>query len=375
MRIIKVEAIPLSLPRERNVNLQCHSEDSDRSLGTNAGGLRSLVGRNVCGKTVVKIVTDTGHVGWGEALSAATATMITEGIADMLVGADPTNPAFQWERMYGMQWQSTGSWREAISGIDIALWDLAGKTLGVSISTLLGGYFRHRVKVCASGISGVGHASDADLCDVLEAVRQQGFQAVKVAGGHGVNADIRAMEIVRNILGPDFLIIADARGVYDISEAIRLGRALKQLGGCWLEAPLPPENVAGYARLARALDISIASIPVYNRWQVRDLLCAGAIDIVQMDVCRSGGFTECKRIAELADAFGKAVMLHVHTGSVIHFGASIHLAAALPNQTFLEIEYTNNLPFCMEDGFFRVLEKPGLGIDEHVFPRSVSYAG
>jgi D-arabinonate dehydratase/D-galactarolactone cycloisomerase len=159
--------------------------------------------------------------------------------------------------------------------------------------------------------------------------------------------------------------------MYTLSEAIELGKALEKLNVGWLEAPMPPEEIEGYARLSRALDLPIASDLVYSRWQVRNMLLAGGVDVVQPDVCRAGGLTECKRIAELADAFHKAATPHVSIGSAVHFAASVHLAAALPNQSVMEFWYGANpigdailrKPFRVENGYFWVPEGPGLGIE------------
>jgi D-galactarolactone cycloisomerase len=179
------------------------------------------------------------------------------------------------------------------------------------------------------------------------------------------------VQTVRETLGADFLIFTDAAGMYTLPEAIELGKGLTKLNVGWLEAPMPPEEVEGYARLARVIDIPIASDLIYNRWQARDLLLAGGVDVLQPDVCRAAGLTECKRIAELADAFGKAATPHVSIGSAIHFAASVHLAAALPNQTIMEFWYAANpignavirQPLRIENGYFHVPEGTGLGIE------------
>jgi D-arabinonate dehydratase/D-galactarolactone cycloisomerase len=332
--------------------------------------------------TIVKITTDTGLVGWGEAKApvapTATAAIIRDLATGLLLGEDPTNPALQWERMYGsmrIRGHHTGFWMEAISGVDIALWDITGKALGVPLSKLLGGNFRQRVKVYASAIPGVRADAPDDAWDRLrttaEDIRQRGFRALKMGIGLGVAADLRSVSIVRETVGSDFLIFTDAAAMYNFPEAVALGRGLEELGVGWLEAPMPPEEVEGYGRLARTLDVPIASDLIFNRWQTRDLLVAGGVDVVQPDVCRAGGLTECKRIAELADAFGKAATPHVSIGSAIHFAASVHLAASLPNQSVMEFWYGANpigdvilrRPFRVEQGYFWLPDGPGLGID------------
>jgi D-arabinonate dehydratase/D-galactarolactone cycloisomerase len=333
--------------------------------------------------TMVKITTDSGLVGWGEAKApvapAVTAGIINDFMAGLLIGEDPTDPCLQWDRLYGamrIRGHSNGFWMQAISGIDIALWDITGKALDVPLYKLLGGGFRQRVKVYASGIPGVRAGAPPEAWESLRErardIRSRGFLGTKVAIGLGVEADIRTLEIVRDEFGPDFTIFSDAAGMYSLHEALRLGRHLERLNIAWLEAPVPPEDLASAAALVRSLSLPIANDQIFNRWQTRDMLLAGSIDVVQPDVCRSGGITECRRIAQLADAFGKASTPHVSIGSAVQFAASVHLAASAPNQTWMEFWYgANPLGDAIltqgslqpEAGFLQVPQGPGLGID------------
>src|SRR5690606_31497804 len=205
---------------------------------------------------------------------------------------------------------SHGFWMDVISGIDIALWDIAGQALGVPLATLLGGAFRNRVKVYASGIPGLRAEAPDDAWDNLRATAEEvvrlGYHGTKMGIGLGVDGDLRSVRTVRETVGPDFMLFVDAAGMYTLPDAIRLARGLEPLNVGWLEAPLPPEDFALHAQLTRNVNIPIASDQIFNRWQVRDLLLDGSIDVVQPDVCRTGGITECKRVADLADAFGKA---------------------------------------------------------------------
>ncbi|MEM6528541.1 MAG: enolase C-terminal domain-like protein, partial [Chloroflexota bacterium] len=163
----------------------------------------------------------------------------------------------------------------------------------------------------------------------------------------------------------------DAAGMYGVGDALRLGRALEPLNIGWFEAPVPPEDTAFHKTLAESLTVPIATDQVFNRWGARDLLLAGGVDVIQPDVCRTGGISECKRIADMADASGKAATPHVSIGSAIHFAASVGLAAALPNQTWMEYWYGANpignsilhSPLRLEDGYLYVPDGPGLGIE------------
>ncbi len=331
--------------------------------------------------TLVRITTDTGLVGWGESKTpvapAITATIIRELAEGLLLGEDPTDPVLHWDRLYGamrIRGHAHGFWMDTISGIDIALWDLAGQALGVPVSTLLGGRFRNRVKVYASGIPGVRAGAPPEAWDNLrttaEDVISRGYHGTKMGIGLGVEGDIASVRAVREAVGPDFMIFVDTAGMYSLPDAMRLGRALEPLNVGWLEAPLPPEDFALHAQLTRSLNIPIASDQIFNRWQVRDLLLAGSVDVIQPDVCRTGGITECKRVADLADAFGKASTPHVSIGSAIQFAASVQLAASCPNQTWMEFWYGVNPigdailhePMTLKDGYLHVPEGPGLGI-------------
>jgi D-arabinonate dehydratase/D-galactarolactone cycloisomerase len=152
-----------------------------------------------------------------------------------------------------------------------------------------------------------------------------------MALGTGIEGDLRSVRAVRDRLGEDFLIYTDAAGVYDRAQARRLGRELEALRVAWLEMPIPPEDVEGYGQLATALTLPIALDSLSSRYEVAEFIRCRGLDVVQPDVCRAGGITECRRIAELADAFGLAFAPHVSIGSAVHVAASLQLAAAMPN--------------------------------------------
>ena len=397
MKIISVEAIPIQAAMQRGeVYWGNQSWGHNKASAKNAPGLppgddrsryphfwrsRAAYSQTV-DTTIVKILTDTGIVGWGEAKSPVaptiTATAIRDLAAGLLIGEDPTDPVLHWDRLYSamrIRGHSHGFWMDVISGIDIALWDITGKTYGVPLCKLLGGNFRDRVKIYASGIPGIRADAPSEAWDKLrqtaEDVQSRGFHGTKMGIGLGVEGDIRSVQTVRETVGDAFMIFTDAAGMYTLSDALRLGRGLEPLNVGWLEAPMPPEDFEQSAVLTRSLSIPIASDQIFNRWQVRDLMLAGSIDVVQPDVCRTGGITECKRIAEIADAFGKASTPHVSIGSAIQFAASVHLAAATPNQTWMEYWYGANPignailrePLRIQDGCLHVPDGAGLGID------------
>jgi D-arabinonate dehydratase/D-galactarolactone cycloisomerase len=267
-----------------------------------------------------------------------------------------------------------GFYIEAIAGADIALWDLAGQAAGAPISTLLGGRIRESVRVYASGIPSLPlEAPDeaiAELVAEARGLRDAGYTGVKMAIGRGVRGDLRAVRAIRDALGPSFAVYVDAAGVYSRADALRLGQALEELDIGFFEMPIPPEDVEGYAELARALAIPIALDSIMTRHETVELIRNRAIDIVQPDVCRAGGITECRRIAELADCFGLAYQPHVSIGSAIHVAASAHLAVAMPNSIVCEYWIGENpigasvaaTPAQLRDGYLHAPSGAGLGI-------------
>ncbi len=342
---------------------------------------RKYVYSNTIDTTLVRATTDDGRIGWGEAKAPVAPevvkTIIDQLLAPMVLGSDPREVTLLWERMYAgmrVRGHDTGFYLEAISGIDIALWDLAAQSAGVPVHTLLGGCFRNPYRVYASGIPALPLDAPAEewevLGDTARAFAARGFTGLKVALGQGIEGDLKSVRVIRETLGDHFLLFADAAGVYDVGQALRIGRVLQDLNYGFFEMPIPPEFLDGYARLAGDLDIPLALDSLANRYQVKDFLTRGALGIVQPDVCRAGGITECRRIAELADTFGVAFAPHVSIGSSIHFIASAHLAVAMPNTMIGEYWCGNNplgdpladKPLRLENGYLYAPVEPGLGI-------------
>jgi D-arabinonate dehydratase/D-galactarolactone cycloisomerase len=332
---------------------------------------------------LVRVETDTGIVGWGES-KAPVAPRVTQAIIhdllrDLVIGADPRDIEPIWETLYAsmlLRGHEGGFLLEAISGIDIALWDVIGKHLGESVHRLLGGAYRDRVPVYASGVPATraapGEADHARMLDAAAGAVARGFGALKMAIGLDPDADVASVEAVRRHVGRGVEVYADAAGNYDVATALRVGRELERLGVGFFEAPLPHEQIDGYAEVARALAIPVTNDVLTNRYQVLRYLRVGGLDIVQPDVCRAGGFTEVRRIAILADAFGIACTPHVSIGSAIHFAASFHAAAAMPNLVRLEYWMGENPlgdallrepALTLQDGCVRVPQGPGLGIE------------
>lgn len=390
MKITKVDAFAIQAePTDTRPYWGSRAWGSERSAGQAelsteypAPLRRRFVYSRTIDTVVVRIETDTGHVGWGEAKAPvapqATARIVELLLADIVIGADPREVVVLWERMYaGMRVRGhrAGFYLEAIAGVDIALWDLAAQAADAPIYTLLGGKFRDGARVYASGIPSLPLEAPDDAVEALveEArnLREAGYTGAKMAIGRGVRGDLRTIRAIRDGLGDDFTVYADAAGVYSRADALRLGEALEELSVGFFEMPIPPEDVEGYAELAQKLTIPIALDSIMTRHETVELIRNRAIDIVQPDVCRAGGITECRRIAELADCFGLAFQPHVSIGSAIHVAASAHLAAAMPNAMVCEYWIGDNPigariagnPAQVRDGYLFAPDAPGLGID------------
>ena len=389
MKIVRVEAFPI----------QAEPVDTRPYWGSRAWGTelkpgqaepsteypvplrRRFVYSRTIDTVVVRIECDDGRIGWGESKAPvapqATARIIELLLKDILIGADPREVMVLWERMYaGMRVRGhrAGFYIEAIAGVDIALWDLAGQAADAPISTLLGGSMRESIRVYASGLPSLPLEAPEEtltaLIDEAKDLRSKGYTGVKMAIGQGVRGDLRVIRSLRDAMGPDFSIYADAAGVYSRADAMRLGEAMNELEVGFFEMPIAPEDVEGYAELAQRLAIPIALDSIMTRHETVELIRNRAIDIVQPDVCRAGGITECRRIAELADCFGLAFQPHVSIGSAIHVAASAHLAVAMPNSMVCEYWIGDNpigarvaaTPAEVRHGYLHAPNGSGLGI-------------
>jgi D-galactarolactone cycloisomerase len=270
---------------------------------------------------------------------------------------------------------------EGLSGIDIALWDIKGKHFGVPAHSLLGGALRAEVQAYATGLYR-RKAGDPlrYLAEEAAGYVAEGFKAVKLKVGFGVEEDAAVTRAVREAIGPNVALMVDANHAYDATAAIRLGRMIEPLDIGWFEEPVPPENVAGYRAVKAALSIPVAGGECeFTRFGFRDLLVSRALDVIQPDTCAAGGLSECKKIADMAEAFGVRTNPHVW-GTGVAIAASLQLLAVLPAHTppslrplepMLEFDRTEHpirqaiLTNAIEHvgGVVRIPDGPGLGID------------
>src|SRR3984893_5972600 len=288
------------------------------------------------GACLVEIVGEDGSSGWGEAFGPARLTApIVDYYKPLLIGADALATEAIWQSLYNRlrDHGQKGLAIEALSAVDIALWDLKGRHLGLPVHRLIGGPLRSRVQAYATGF--YRNRSGDPLTYLIEEARErvaQGFGAIKLKLGFDFDEDIRLCHEVRHAIGDGVMIMIAANHAYDATAAIRLGRRIEALDIAWFEEPVPPEDHAGYREVKRALSIPIAGGEAeFTRWGFRALLSERLVDIAQPDVCAAGGISECKKIADMANAFGVRVNPHVW-GTGVALAASLQLIATLPDK-------------------------------------------
>ena len=333
---------------------------------------------------VVEIETDSGLTGWGECYGPARMTAaVVEAVAPWLVGEDPLRTDFLWQTIYARlrDHGQMGVVIQGLSGIDIALWDIKGRHFGVPCYQLLGGGLRTEIKAYATGLyRRKGGDPIKYLAEEAAGYAADGFSAMKLKVGFGVDEDALTTRAVREAIGSKVALMVDANHAFDAVAAIRLGRMIEQYDIGWFEEPVPPEDIAGYRAVKDAIAIPVAGGECeFTRFGFRDILASHAIDIIQPDTCAAGGLSECKKIADMAEAFGVRYNPHVW-GTGIAIAASLQLLAVLPSQTptslaplepMLEFDRTEHpirqalliQPIEHVRGVVRVPDAPGLGIE------------
>ena len=343
----------------------------------------SFNGTRVRTACLVEIVADDGTSGWGECFGPAPLNAaIVIAYADRLIGTDPLATEAIWQELYGAyrdQGQK-GLAISALSGVDIALWDLKGKHFGVPVHQLLGGPLRKSVRAYATGTYRVDQGNPLEyIVDEVARYVEQGFHAVKLKIGFDVDADVALIRAVRRKIGPKPRLMLDANHGFDAVEAIALGRAVADQNIDWFEEPVIPEDLASYRAVRQGQPIPVAGGECeYTRWGFRDVLMTRSMDIIQPDTCAAGGISECKKIADMAAAFGVRYIPHVW-GTGVALAASLQLLAVLPHsplrrtplEPILEFDRSEH-PFRQEvlthplehvGGIVQIPDGPGLGIE------------
>ena len=343
--------------------------------------------------TLVRIETDAGLVGYGESKASvgsvgaqrALVAVIEEELAPLLVGEDPRDIARLWEVMYngsradyalsrGRAFPVLGRRGLTIcglSGIDLALWDILGRSLDVPVYRLLGGKCRDRLPAYASG----GWAGEEGIGDqLLGYVEQGGFRAVKMRVGvmdGDVMTSVRRVRAARKSLGEDIDLMADAHGTFGCAEAKRFCREVADCRLAWLEEPVSADNKRGCAEVRAATDIPIAAgESEFTRFDFLELARLGAVDIFQPDPAICGGITECMRIAALAEAYQIELAPHLWGGALM-FSAGLQICTVSPAATIVEYSLLHNPmqqeldldPIIATDGGIVIPDRPGLGVN------------
>lgn len=337
-----------------------------------------------CNWLFVKVSTDEGLHGWGEGSLHGAMQSVKTAIHELepvLMGRDPSGPERHWQAMYhAWRWRGGPTLFTAMGALDIALWDLEGKRLGVPVYRLLGGPFRDRLRVYASHwLPGIETPAQA-LEGAREAVRR-GFTAFKwgpfnsqTLRENEARAIVRAAELMaaaRQEAGPEVEIFVECGERLSPRTAAQAAQAFAPYRPGWFEEPIPFENAKVMVRLQQEMPVPIATGErLLSRWEYRELLEGGGCKIIQPDVMHAAGISEVRKICTLADTHYIPVAPH-NPGGPICTLAAMHLAAAIPNFYILEqMEEERRLrdelctePVRYRDGFFELPTAPGLGTD------------
>jgi D-galactarolactone cycloisomerase len=332
---------------------------------------------------IVKVETDEGITGWGEAFGPAMVhkSIIESVYAPMLIGKNPLDNRVIWESLYNrlQDHGQKGVSIEAISAIDIALWDIKGKYFNLPVYQLLGGAHRDRVKPYATGL--YHRHSDKVIDELVEEAStyvEQGFKGVKLKIGFGVEDDKKKIRAIRKAIGDDITMMVDANHAYNSKTAIEVGKVMEECNVAWFEEPVPPEDIDGYLTVKNAISVPIAGGEAeFTKYGFYELIDRRAIDILQMDNCVMGGLTEYFNILPQAQVKNIQCCPHIW-GSAIAVRAGLHAAFAQPDfpkslypeELWLELDRTANIfreelsfnKLKIKNGYVDKPTEPGLGL-------------
>lgn len=377
MKIVDIEAFAVRFPKGDFFGGEGGAASSaapERFSYVVQPGWRGIYSANI-ETMLVRITTDDGLVGWGEGQSPVgpeiTARIVEQIIRPVILGRDARAVRTLRDEMYGLmnvRGHFGGFMLDAICGVDIALWDLKGKALGISVAELLGGPARDTVPAYVSGVRG---GSNPERLETIERFRARGFSRFKLFAGFGVDEDLAILRALREAGGPELWLAVDTLWKYDANAALRLGRGLEELGVAWFEAPMDPEDVDGNAALAAALDVPVANGETQRTvYEFLPWFQKRALDVVQPDIGRCG-ITEGMRVVDLARAYHTQVVLHMGMAGPPLLAASLQVAAAMAHVSLAEyqpvvLDAANTLlraPIRCEAGLFPIPQGPGLGIE------------
>lgn len=332
---------------------------------------------------VVEVETDAGIVGIGEAhtspwvvkavIEAPVSHYSARGLRAIVLGEDPRNITALWDKMYALTavYGRRGALVHGMSAIDMALWDILGKVTGQPVYQLLGGAYRDRIAPYASILA---LDSPERTVEVAKGLVADGYRAIKFGWnglGGDVGRDVEAIALVRDAVGSDVDLMLDVGVPMPLQRAIALARALEPYGVGFLEEPLSPDDLAGYATLARSTATPIAAgEKETTRFGFADLVTRAGIAVAQPDIARVGGFTEARRVADHADLHGVTVIPHCWSTNIL-VAATLHFVASLRSCPYLEYCIVDNPirtsvtthHFVPVDGLVSVPTGPGLGVE------------
>jgi len=345
---------------------------------------------------LVRIKTDEGITGWGEGGQYGppepVESCIKHVLSDIIRGRDPMSPAVLWEEMYSKvrDFGQKGSYIEAISAIDIALWDIFGKAVNLPVSKLLGGSFRDSIPAYATGCyyRGEDHLDYQISLDALKkeakSYADSGFKMLKIKIGLlEIEQDMERVAAIRESVGQDVKLFVDCNHAYNSFTAVKAINTLEKFGVTFVEEPVLPEDLDGYRHVRSKVNIAVAGGECeYTRYGFKALITTGCIDIVQPDICVCGGISEWLKILSLAQAFGIFSIPHVW-GSGVALAAALQVISTIPdsphtansvamqNEPVVEYDKTHNPlrddllkeKFILDNGRVIVPDGTGLGID------------
>lgn len=332
---------------------------------------------------MIRVHTDEGISGIGEidsapavaraVIEAHASHSIANGLRELLIGEDPFDIERLWNKMFlgSIYFGRSGPALHAMSGIDIALWDIIGKATGRSAAQMLGGVYRDKVKAYASLLM---PDTIREAAALAERYVELGYRAVKFGWGplgKDDKFDVEAIRTLRKAIGDDIDLMVDIGHTWDAQQAIRMAKRFEEFNVYWIEEPLPPDDHKGYAALADAADIYIAAGEQESgRLAYERLIRDAHLDILQPDLGRCGGLTEAKKIAYMAYDNNKKVVPHAFKTGIL-VAASTHFVASMPHGFLLEYTMSESPlarqlvanPVEFKDGYVHLPNRPGLGIE------------
>ena len=324
--------------------------------------------------TVVKIETDTGIIGWGEAQSPVSpntsATIIKDIVTPLTIGKNIFDVEAIWHKNYAAKRERghyTGFYIDAICGVDIAIWDAIGKALNMPTAQAMGGIHRNKVSL----YNGIGGTIPEEVADQAEWSVSKGYKYLKMHLKEDIDNTIEIVTKVRERVGESIGLMLDVHMGFDTFNAVKLGKELEKINLLWLESPSDPIDIPGLCEISRSLDLPIANGEwTRTKYEMREIFEKRAYDISMPDVARTG-LTGGKQIATIADLYNIPISPHVGGGGIVSIAATLQYSLGIPNFLIMEHSEQGNAvksmflsePFDAENGQYSLPNKPGLGID------------